>query len=445
MNRRIFFRTAGAACFVSSTRRVAKAATAVPEGPGVRLEAVRVGRPTRIPGTEGDTWVLAWADDDNLYSPVNDGLGFTDLSDVLSIFDTEQQRLMENDPDATEKIWTKGRKAEAIKVFSMTRDQLEKLARLEKQEEGEAVTVGFNRITGSDPLKLAGTNLNASLREFKMQDRGKQLPSSPEPSEVGPDGRTWKSSGCSFIDGALYLAISRHDYGDPFGKRLRQDAINSSFIRSTDYGKTWARSAKENFQSPMFPGAHFATPYFIEYGRTQATVDGADRYVYAISNNGFWDNGDTLILGRVLRSRLSQLNGSDWEFFTGGEGSNSTNWTRDAERAKPILEDPRKLGETGAVYLPARRRYMMITWYYPDGTGHAVGAGHKTVWKFLESPHPWGPWTQIGSHTWFPQGYYCPGICPKFQSANRVYVMTTGDFTNSLPYYHLTVVPIELI
>jgi hypothetical protein len=87
---------------------------------------------------------------------------------------------------------------------------------------------------------------------------------------------------------------------------------------------------------------------------------------------------------------------------------------------------------------------MMITWYYPNGTAHAIGSGPKTVWNFWESPHPWGPWTQIGSHTWFPQGYYCPAICPKFQTANRVYVITTGDYRNALPYYHLTVVPVEL-
>jgi hypothetical protein len=65
----------------------------------------------------------------------------------------------------------------------------------------------------------------------------------------------------------------------------------------------------------MFPGGQFATPYFIDYGRSRPNVDGADRYVYAISNNGFWDNGDTLILGRVLRTKLGALNGVDWEFL----------------------------------------------------------------------------------------------------------------------------------
>jgi hypothetical protein len=37
----------------------------------------------------------------------------------------------------------------------------------------------------------------------------------------------------------------------------------------------------------MFPGMRFATPFFIHYGKeyAAATVDNADRYVYATSNN----------------------------------------------------------------------------------------------------------------------------------------------------------------
>ena len=41
------------------------------------------------------------------------------------------------------------------------------------------------------------------------------------------------------------------------------------------------------------------------------------------------------------------------------------------------------------------------------------------------------------------QGYYCPCICPKFQSASRIYVFTAGDWTNA-NVYHLTVVPVDI-
>src|SRR6202008_4923414 len=146
-------------------------------------------------------------------------------------------------------------------------------------------------------LKLDGITVNR-MRDFEALD---QVKPDPHFGKAAADDRTWKSSGCSFIDGALYCSISRHNYGDPFGERRRQDALNGSIIKSTDYGKTWTRSAQENYDAPMFPGPNFATPYFVEYGKTPAPPDGGDKYVYAISNNGFWDNGDYLILGRVER------------------------------------------------------------------------------------------------------------------------------------------------
>jgi hypothetical protein len=51
--------------------------------------------------------------------------------------------------------------------------------------------IAFNRIDGSDPRHLGGKTINP------MQAYGKE-------SERGPDGCTWKSSGCACIDGVLY-------------------------------------------------------------------------------------------------------------------------------------------------------------------------------------------------------------------------------------------------
>ena len=64
----------------------------------------------------------------------------------------------------------------------------------------------------------------------------------------GKDGCTWKADGNLSLDGALFLWISRHQYGcsthDPHS---RQFASNASLIKSTDHGKTWTRPAKENY------------------------------------------------------------------------------------------------------------------------------------------------------------------------------------------------------
>ena len=99
--------------------------------------------------------------------------------------------------------------------------------------------------------------------------------------------------------------------------------------RSPTTGYTWVRAAQDNYDHPMFPGSRFATPYFINYGQDghQAVADASDKYVYATANNGFWDNGDDMVLGRVLRSKLPDLNAADWQFFKQGDGADDASWS----------------------------------------------------------------------------------------------------------------------
>jgi hypothetical protein len=294
-----------------------------------------------------------------------------------------------------------------------------------------SANVAFNRISGSDPLHLNGITVNP------LQDYG-------EAGNKGPDGCTWKSSGCTFVDGALYLVVARHEYGQTSGDPYRrQPAHNASIIKSTDYGKTWTRPADVNYHSPMFPGRRFATPYFIEFGREGSSRARVGDYIYALSNNGFWDCGDDMVLGRVARQKIGLLNGSDWEFYTGGDGGMQTYWSKDMNEAKPVLEGARRFGMTGAVYLHAHKRYFMIGWYYPAGGGKLEGAQTHTAWDFYESPQPWGPWTRIGSYDSQPSGYYSPQVCPEFQTANRIFAFTAGNW-DSPADYRLTVVPLEI-
>ena len=202
--------------------------------------------------------------------------------------------------------------------------------------------VAFNRITGDDVHHLKGVTVTG-MPEYGTGGH-----------EDTRDGRTWKSSGCYAVDGVLYWAVARHHYGrssgDPY---FRQTVIKTSLIKSTDGGRTWARSAKENWEKPMFPTPRFATPYFIQYGQDgRAAVDNADRYVYAVSNNGFCDNGDNLILGRVRRDKLPGLNGADWQFYCGGDGMEDSAWSSGYEPGHPALEPPRPAGRDRG-HLPA--------------------------------------------------------------------------------------------
>jgi hypothetical protein len=295
--------------------------------------------------------------------------------------------------------------------------------------------VAFNRFAGAVAIPHTGITVNP------MRDYGRL-------GEKGTDGCTWKSSGCAYIDGALYLVVARHKYGEESGDPFRrQTAANASIIRSTDFGRTWVRSAKENMEQPLFPGRRFATPYFIQYGLNVVKEDAADQFVYAVSNNGFWDNGDDMILGRIARAKLSVLRGEDWEYYTGGNGMHHSAWAPKAEEAKLILDSQGKLGKfgmTGAVYVPSRRRYLMVAWYYPAGGGKMKGAATETAWNFYEAPHPWGPWSAIGSKRFSPEGYYCPQICPKFLTADRAYIWTAGNW-NDPRAYKLHIVPATLL
>jgi hypothetical protein len=407
----------GLATFTSAARLLAKSPDTSAAAPISPVRDIHVGSPITIPDNFGDTWATALADDGNLYTPSDDTLCFG----IPEFFTREQVKLFSTDFGRFVKQLTPAQK----KVWQF-------------------VPIGFNRIEGNDPTRLRGTTVNR-MHDYTVQDGYRAM--LDDPTKGSPGGFNWKSSGCAFIDGALYWFIHRDGQVQEIGSKHATDRAivrNSSLIKSIDYGKSWTRPLKDNYEWPMFPGASFPTPYFIDYAGTRVPPHGGDRYVYATSNNGFYDNGDRLFLGRVLRTRIGLLNKDDWEFFAGGDGSLDANWVRDSSDAKPILERPGRFGKTGAAYLPYRGRYLIIGWYYPGGGAFAKGASATTVWDFYEAPTPWGSWTQIKSHTWHPQGYYTPLVCPKFQTADKVYVVTAGDYLNWWEYYRLTLVPISL-
>jgi hypothetical protein len=55
-----------------------------------------------------------------------------------------------------------------------------------------------------------------------------------------------------------------------------------------------------------------------------------------------------------------------------------------------------------------------------------------------------GPWSDISKDDSFLQGYYSPEICPRLQSANRVYIFTAGNSSNR-DIYRFNIVPLELV
>lgn len=288
------------------------------------------------------------------------------------------------------------------------------------------MNLAFNKLDGEAPDALIGSQVNP------MAEYGKG-------GQKEADNATWKACGQECIDGVFYAFVSRNTYGsDSHDPLTRQFAENASLIKSTDRGRNWTRTARENYEKPMWPGKSFGAPFFVHYGRNggQVNQDGGMEYVYACSTNGFWNDGDSLILGRVQRSLLSHLNSADWEYLNAPDGSTSTGWSREITHAVPILDRPAKCGQTPITFVPELGVYLLVSWYNTE-TMTKWYEPNENQYDYYQAPHPWGPWTQAGSHTdkFLGPTYhmYGPSIAARFQK-RRGDDVEVSLFTSGCPF-----------
>jgi hypothetical protein len=280
----------------------------------------------------------------------------------------------------------------------------------------------------------------------------------PNTSYRGPDGANWKTTNTYSVDGALYMFVARCIYpGNSSDPKKRHVWQNASIIKSTDGGKTWTRPATENYANPMFPGQRFGAAYFVWYGKDgAANVDNADKYVYAVSNDGYFENGDNYVLGRVLRKNLPRLSAADWSFYSRGDGMQEGSWTGRLDQAKPILVHAGQSSMTGMTYIEALHRYVTVLWHYHKDNFYQ-GIAEKdlgTVLEFFEAPSPWGTWNKVKTFETGHLGWYTPIVGQRFQtavgsSAVQVYLYATGFYTKpegglDLALYKMNYMPITL-
>ncbi len=294
--------------------------------------------------------------------------------------------------------------------------------------------IAFGKLVGNNPYHLKGTTIN------EMKDYGFA-------GEKGPDSASWKTMNTYSVDGVLYMFVTRCLYPEQSGDiKKRHVFTNSSIIKSTDKGVTWTRSESENYNKPMFPGLRFGAAYFVWYGQDgEASVDNADKYVYAVSNNGHFEDGDNYIIARVLRSRLANLDAKDWQFFSGGDGMADKSWTGDMNKSKPVLQDSMNCSMTGMTYIQGLGRYVMVVWHY---TTYDLRKDPRTINDYYEAPKPWGPWTKFKSVDTDMLGWYVPIFGQKFQTkvnSNTVqcFLYPTGYYINPC-LYKLNYIPVTL-
>jgi hypothetical protein len=342
---------------------------------------MRLGAASRLPNSGGDLWTATWADDDNLYSASDDTSGFGGACNS---------------------------------------------------------NLAVNRITGSAPPDLHGVTVNC------MKEYGGGSETQKE------DGGMWKACGLTCVDGVLYLSVSRQltcptepngtweGRSSPFPI---QETWDASIVKSTDHGRTWSLAPK--LRQAMFPGRSFSTPFFVQYGKNgQGNKDDADRYVYAVSNDGTWNNGNWMILGRVRRDRLARLDPADWGFVHGYDDHGKPIWQPRYDNALYIFRAPNRASMTGVHYIAGLDLYIMPQWHYPyldDPERRWIA----TRIEFYQAPAPWGPWTLFHTQDFQPESWYNPCIPAKFISADgrKFWIFVAGNFLEGKTYYGLNMIP----
>ena len=343
----------------------------------------------------GDVWSTTWADDDNLYTVADDTF-----------------------PGATR----------GVTPLLGTREDPWSCA-----PDVETCNLALYRIDGS-PTAPRVTVVNP-MREYG------------DASAI--DGvYTWKANSLVSVDGVLYMSVSQHAPAHTFPDRI-QSAFDATIIKSVDHGKTW--SSRPAVGRPMFPSKFFATPMFVQFGKDYSGA--MDEFVYALSTSGVWNNGNYMVLGRVRRDRIGELNAADWEFFRRPNG-----WTKDlsAEHIKDansdhgIFKHRGYTSLTGLQYVPAIKRFILAQWAYTNLDADSITeAFSQTMLCLYEALKPWGPWRHFHTEPDWLHANYNPCLPAKWfeDGGKRMWMVSSGDFVRGrVPdtHYRFTAQQLEL-
>jgi len=249
------------------------------------------------------------------------------------------------------------------------------------------------------------------------------------------------------LNGMLYFALENHNYGDNPSFN-RQHNINAWIITSTDFGKTWNRSATpEDF----FTG-RLASPHFLQFGKDYSSA--RDEYVYAYfpaadDGNSYWENGDYLLLGRVPKDKI--LARGAWEFYTGADKSGQPTWNRDDKLAQPVFRYYHMTGENHVSFNRGIKRYLMGNYGFMDDNGNPrpyhqswPQSVYPSQLTLYEAPEPWGPWSLFyQDDNWGTYGDYQPSFPTKWMSEDgkTLWMVSAGTYDD----YNFTVQKLTLV
>jgi hypothetical protein len=292
--------------------------------------------------------------------------------------------------------------------------------------------IAVNELAGDGPGRLTEPFINC-MTSFGHGADGRQW----------PDHCSWKSGGIISVSGTLYLAVARQGWTGECRNEGRgeQPSLNASIVKSANNGRPWSNG----FGITGSTGG--AAP---RWEASLGRVHGGNRYVYAVSDDGYAYDGSYLILGRVPRSEIGNLKAANWQFYTGRpgrDGSDPADWSATASAATHILTAKHQISQPDIQYYPALHDYILTSFYFPfTPSWPQGGSARSSTFSFYQAPHPWGPWRRFLSRSTTmtvcyldcraenttPIGLYDVAQVSKFTRIDGLsdIVFTSGDFTD---------------
>lgn len=293
-----------------------------------------------------------------------------------------------------------------------------------------------------------------------------------ENTDVPSTTHSWKSCGLIAVsDGAntdLFggITLQNQTTAAPWNFNTIQASVISVTTANAATSSLWNgmppySGSLQPVASPTFPTQQFSNPCFIQYapGYVNSTLptpnpDNSGTYLYAVSNDGGWNTGGNVYLGRIPLATIETSQGgslaaastaSNWQFYvstgcSGGDGMNNSCWTSTLTSATPIFTLPNQLGRSAMTYLPGSNRYVLQSWYYPTNNGPAASTqtearlAFTSQWEFIDCAKPWSCTSVVSTIDWGTLGYYNPVIVPPSLALDGGLTATSifaGNFTTN--------------
>lgn len=218
------------------------------------------------------------------------------------------------------------------------------------------------------------------------------------------DGKSWKEFGLTILPAqstsgeVMLMSVNRQSPDSPYCK------VTGGLVKSYDYGATWTNwlhpansgltsgdppnPATSDMFSSYNTSGQFSVLVPVLYAPGGVSIganpDNQNTYVY------FWvppqpsgctyTGGGTLL--RVARSTLENLNPSDYQAFTGGDGSSDSSWSSTLTSAAALSTDSHFISESIQCGLSVG--CLAVGW---------SGTSFPYTWYWYTAPHVWGPWT----------------------------------------------------